>query len=109
VVEDPSGVSYSFEMSRNSDFSGSVVRKEGLAQPEYTMQAGEKPQAGDYFWRVKAVDLAGNAGDWSQSQFISFTGIDFWPIIGVIAALVVVGLIIWRIRAISKKGGWSSS
>jgi len=109
VVEDPSGVTYSFEMSRISDFSGSVVRKEGLAQPEYTMQSGEKPQAGDYFWRVKAVDLAGNAGDWSQSQFISFTGIDFWPIIGVIAALVVVGLIIWRIRAISKKGGWSSS
>jgi hypothetical protein len=109
VVEDPSGVSYSFEMSRNSDFSGSVVRKEGLAQPEYTMQSGEKPQAGDYFWRVKAVDLAGNAGDWSQSQFISFSGIDFWPIIGVIAGLVVVGLIIWRIRAISKKGGWSSS
>jgi hypothetical protein len=109
VVEDPSGVTYSFEMSRNSDFSGSVVRKEGLAQPEYTMQSGEKPQAGDYFWRVKAVDLAGNAGDWSQSQFISFSGIDFWPIIGVIAGLVVVGLIIWRIRAISKKGGWSSS
>ncbi len=109
VVEDSSGISYSFEMSRNSDFSGSVVRKEGLAQPEYTMQSGEKPQAGDYFWRVKAVDLAGNAGDWSQSQFISFTGFDYWPIIGVIAGLVVIGLIIWRIRAISKKGGWSSS
>jgi len=110
VVEDPSGVTYSFEMSRNSDFSGSVVRKEGLTQPEYLMPSGEKPQPGDYFWRVKAVDLAGNAGEWSQSQFISFSGFDFiWPVVGIVAGLVVVGLIIWRIRAISKKGGWSSS
>ena len=109
VVEDPSGVAYSFEMSQKADFSGSVVRKEGLDQPEYIMLPNEKPQAGDYFWRVKAVDLAGNAGEWSQSQFISFTGFDFWPIVGIIAGLVVVGLIIWRVRAISKKGGWSSS
>ena len=109
AVDDPSGVTYSFEMSRNADFSGSVVRKDGLDQPEYVLPSGEKPQAGDYFWRAKAVDLAGNAGEWSQSQFISFTGFDFWPIVGIIAGLIVVGLIIWRVRAISSKGGWSSS
>ena len=110
VVEDPSGVTYSFEMSQKADFSGSVVRKEGLDKPGYLMPANEKPQAGEYFWRVKAVDLAGNAGEWSQSQFIAFTGIDFiWPLVGIIVGLAVVGLIIWRIRAISSKGGWSSS
>jgi len=39
-----------------------------------------------------------------------FTGFDFvWPIVGIIAGLAVVGLVIWRIRTISSKGGWSSS
>jgi len=110
VVEDPSGVSYSFEMSNKADFSGTVVRKEGLATPEYLLPAGEKPQAGEYYWRIKAVDLAGNAGEWSQSQLITFTGMDFiWPIVGIIAILAVVGLVVWRVRAISSKGGWSSS
>lgn len=110
VVEDPSGVTYSFEMSQKADFSGSVVRKEGLAKPEYILTSGEKPGQGEYYWRVKAIDLAGNAGEWSQSQLITFGGIDFaWPVVGVIAILAVVGLVVWRIRAISKKGGWSSS
>lgn len=110
AVEDPSGVVYALEMSQRADFSGSVVRKENLEKPEYTLPAGEKPQQGEYYWRVRATDLAGNAGEWSRSQLIIFTGIDFvWPIVGVIAALAVIGLVIWRIRAISNKGGWSSS
>ena len=110
VVEDPSGVTYSFEMSQKADYSGTVVRKEGLDKPEYVMPASEKPQQGEYYWRVKATDLAGNASEWSQSQLITFTGFDFiWPVAGVIAGLAVIGLVIWRIRAISRKGGWSSS
>ena len=97
-------------MSNKADFSGTVVRKEGLTTPGYLLPTGEKPQAGEYYWRVKGVDLAGNAGEWSQSQLITFTGLDFvWPIVGIIVGLAVVGLIVWRVRAISSKGGWSSS
>jgi hypothetical protein len=110
AVEDPSGVLYALELSQKADFSGSVVRKDNLEKPEYTLPADEKPQPGEYYWRVRATDLAGNASDWSHSQLLMFTGFDFvWPIVGIIAGLVVVGLVIWRIRAISSKGGWSSS
>jgi hypothetical protein len=110
AVEDPSGVVYALEMSRKADFSGSVVRKDNLDKPEYTLPAAEKPEPGEYYWRVRATDLAGNAGEWSRSLIIMFTGFDFvWPIVGIIAGLAVVGLVIWRIRTISSKGGWSSS
>jgi hypothetical protein len=109
VVEDPSGVVYSLEMSMKSDFSGSVIRKEGLDKPIYSLPVQERPGSGEYFWRVKAVDLAGNTSGWSQSQLILITGFDFlWIVVAAIVVLAVIGLVIWRVRAVSKKGGWSS-
>jgi hypothetical protein len=110
AVEDPSGVIYSLEMSQKADFSGSVVRKDNLEKPEYTLPTSEKPQPGEYYWRVRATDLAGNTSEWSRSQLIMFSGLDFvWPIVGMIAVLAIIGLVIWRIRAIGSKGGWASS
>lgn len=110
VVEDPSGVVYALEMSQKADFSGSVIRKENLDKPIYTMPIQERPGAGEYYWRVKAIDLAGNAGGWSQSQLIMVTGFDYlWIVAGAAAVLLIIGLVIWRVRAISKKGGWSST
>jgi hypothetical protein len=110
AVDDPSGVTYALEMSQKADFSGSVIRKENLDKPDYTLPASEKPQQGEYYWRVRASDRAGNASEWSRSQLLMFSGFDFiWPIVGVIVGLAIIGLVIWRIRAISNKGGWSSS
>lgn len=110
VVEDLSGVTYSLEISQKADFSGSVVRKENLEKPQYSMASVERPGAGEYYWRVKAIDLAGNASGWSQSQLLLVTGFDFlWIGLIALAVLAIIGVVIWRIRAISKKGGWSSS
>lgn len=110
VVEDASGVIYAMEISQKADFSGSVIRKENLSEPIYTMSSLERPGAGEYYWRIKAADRAGNTSDWSQSQLMMITGFDFpWIIVAAAAILIIIGLVIWRIRAISKKGGWSAS
>lgn len=107
--EDPSGVVYTFEMCAKVDFSSSVIRKENLEKPALTLGITERPMAGTYYWRIKAVDLAGNASNWSKSQVIEFTGFEFLWIGGIVlGVLALAGLVIWRIRAISKKGGWSS-
>ncbi len=109
VVDDPSGVVYSLEMSQKADFSGSVLRRDNLDKPQYSMSPTERPNAGEYYWRVRATDLAGNASNWSPSQLLFLVGFDFiWPSVIALVVLVVVGLIVWRIRTISKRGGWSS-
>lgn len=108
AVDDPSGVTYAFEMSKTPAFAGTVLHREGLEKAMLTLKSGEKPSTGKYYWRVRAVDLAGNASDWSKPQSIEFTGISlFWVGIAV-GVLVLIGLIIWRIRVVSRKGGWSS-
>jgi hypothetical protein len=109
AVEDPSGVVYTFELSQKLDFSGPVTRRENLEKAVLSLHINERPMAGKYFWRVKAIDLAGNSSDWSKPQSIEFTGFEYLWIAGIaLGVLVLAGLIVWRIRAISKKGGWSS-
>jgi len=67
-VSDPSGVSYTLVIASDANFSNILLRKEGLTQSEYALSEGEKlpPSKGTpYYWRIKAVDGACNAGEWS--------------------------------------------
>ena len=57
-VEDPSGVYYVLEISPSADFAGTVIRKEGLTESNYTLTKDEALAKGDYYWRVRAVDGA---------------------------------------------------
>lgn len=108
-VEDPSGVVYTFELSQQASFSGNVIRRENLEKPSFTLQAGQRPGPGEYYWRVRAIDLAGNAGEWSRAQTIEFSGFAYlWVAAAALGAVLLVVLIVWRIRVITKKGGWSN-
>jgi hypothetical protein len=77
-VEDPSGVTYTFQLAKDATFGSSnvtnlLVSKSGLTQtvynPEIQLAAGKKPAT--YYWRVRATDLASNTGPWSETR--SFT------------------------------------
>ena len=103
-VEDPSGVFYVLEISSNPDFSGAMLRKEGLTQPKYTLTDHEALEKGDYYWRVRAIDGAGNEGDWTNGQLLRVGVISLWMLvlIGVIG-IGIIAVIIWRVISVIKR------
>ncbi|MFW6056687.1 MAG: IPT/TIG domain-containing protein [Chloroflexota bacterium] len=109
VVEDPSGVTYSLEISTMPDFSQVVISKSGLVAegsslivspsgPEmsYTLTEAEALPYGTYYWRVKAVDGALNDSGWSASNNFKAGLMPTWAFIVVIVlAAVLVGALIY--------------
>jgi len=71
-VTDPSGVTYTLQISHDRDFTSTLLTRPNLAEPSYTVLASEalaKTEKGaPYYWHVRAVDGASNTGDWSTPQ-----------------------------------------
>ena len=99
AVTDPSGVTYTFQISQDPAFGTLVLEHTGLTATTYTMTAAEKlASAGSkmpYYWRVRATDAAGNVGAWSTSN--TFTIGFIWPWwmihvwygLGIVLALII--------------------
>ena len=102
-VEDPSGVTYLLEISNSPEFTGAMLRKEGLKEAQYTLTRDEALTDGTYYWRVKAIDGVGNESGWTTAQLIKVGG-EIWIFPAIIIALAIVGLIIWRIVRLNKRG-----
>jgi len=69
-VTDPSQpVAYNLQVASDQNFSSLVLVKEGLTESEYNLTGEERLVAiGEpalYFWRVKAIDSAGNESEWT--------------------------------------------
>ena len=106
AVEDPSGVYYLLEISPSSDFAGTVIRKENLTATEYTLSDDEALTKGNYYWRVRAVDGAGNQSDWTNGQLFRIGGLDWWLILLAAVGVIVVAGIIWRFVHMGRHGKW---
>jgi hypothetical protein len=65
-VSDLNGVSYSLEIDDNAHFSSLIISKEGLTESTYTLAEDEALSKGTYYWRVKAIDGAGNTAGWTN-------------------------------------------
>jgi len=69
-VYDPSlPVTYSFQVASDRNFTSMVLEKKGLTDSKYTLTGKGKLAAvkkeTPYYWRVKAIDGAGNESKWS--------------------------------------------
>ncbi|MDD5288052.1 MAG: hypothetical protein PHY28_02930 [Dehalococcoidales bacterium] len=98
-VTDPSGVTYTLQVSKDATFSTLILQKEGLTTSSYTFAATETLKSASkkapYYWRVKAIDGASNESAWANpfSFFMGFTMPSWgWPVIfGVVAVLLGIG------------------
>ncbi len=93
-VSDPSGVTYVLEMGDNLYFFPLQpgMRKTGLTKPNLAVKLGP----GTYYWRVKAIDGAGNESEWGLAPYPIKIGFfsSWYLVIGAIIFLVVLILII---------------
>jgi hypothetical protein len=105
-VEDPSGVYYVLEISPSADFAGTVIRKEGLTTSEYALAKDEALAKGNYYWRVKAEDGAGNQSEWTNGQLFKAGGLDWWLLILIVVAVIVVIIVIWRVVSVRRRDEW---
>jgi hypothetical protein len=99
-----SPVSYHIQVASAEDFAELIMEKEGLAESEYTVTKGEKLAAvkkdSPYYWRVRAVDSAGNESKWSApGSFVVgfYLALPSWALYILIAfgAIIVGFLAFW--------------
>ena len=81
VSYDIMAVTYELQLARDAGFTTPVLSKTGLTADQYTLAEAEKlEKAGKdnpYFWRVRAVDEAGNESAWTgPAEFYYGSG---WP------------------------------
>jgi len=97
-VEDVSGVTYTFQIGSNKDFTSIVVEKKDLTSSEYTLpeetELKEAKKDAPYYWRVKAIDGASNESEWTTPRSF-FSGFQ-WPEVKgwLLYLLIAVGAIV---------------
>ena len=100
-VSDPSGVTYTLEVNRD-DISffplEPGMRKTGLSKPNCVMRLAP----GTYYWRVKAIDGAGNESEWSYSVYPFQVGLfSGWYL--TIGAIIFIIVFIFIVRAFFRR------
>ncbi|MFN4133786.1 MAG: PGF-pre-PGF domain-containing protein, partial [Candidatus Hadarchaeales archaeon] len=73
---DLSGITYELAVDDNPDFSSPLL-KTGLKTPAYILSENERLAEDVYFWKVRAIDGAGLASEWSDPK--RFFVIDLAP------------------------------
>lgn len=102
AVNDPSGVTYDLEVSDDSGFARKLISRTNMTMAVYTTSEAEMLNNGEYYWRVRAVDGAGNTSAWSEVSTLKVGFITMGTIIGVIVTIVVILIAVLVIRNFMK-------
>uniref|UniRef100_A0A7C4AGY2 DUF2334 domain-containing protein n=1 Tax=Fundidesulfovibrio putealis TaxID=270496 RepID=A0A7C4AGY2_9BACT len=72
--------SYEVQVARSQDFAAPLLQATVSGDTSFTPGTGQRlPAIGRYFWRVRAVDAAGNASAWAASGF-SYASVPIGPL-----------------------------
>jgi hypothetical protein len=99
-VSDPSGIVYEVEIHDNLNFFPLKpgMKKTGLTQNNCILTM----EPGTYYWRVRAIDGAGNASEWVTSPYAFKVGLfSIWGL--VIGIVVFLAIFLLLIRAFFKR------
>jgi hypothetical protein len=96
-VSDPSGVLYSLEISDQSNFVNTLVSRTKLTDSKYGLTEAEALPNGEYYWRVRAADGAGNVSDWTPVSMVKVgfitTSILIWIGVGIVVLLILIAVL----------------
>jgi hypothetical protein len=101
AVTDDSGVYYSLQIATSPNvtaegFADPVRSITGIATTNYTLNRTEALAYGTYYWIVRAVDRAGNAGNWTVAYSFHAGALPLWALILIIVvAVAVIGTLVY--------------
>ncbi len=98
-VTDPSGMTYELQVSPYYNFNPDIISVSGLTYTVYSLAEADALPHGDYYWRVRAVDGAGNASSWSTTYMLSAAYIEqdtLYMIIGGVVLFIILLAVILR-------------
>ena len=75
-VADPAGVTYTLEIALGTaDFANLAFTADGIQQTQFILPDANALATGDYIWRVRAVDGAGNSAESASFTFTVITDV----------------------------------
>ena len=101
AVADESGVRYNLQIATSANitaggFADPVVSITGIVGTNYTLNRTEALSRGTYYWIVRAVDRAGNAGNWTLAYSLHAGGLPLWAfILIIVAAVAIIGTLVY--------------
>ncbi|MBI2869554.1 MAG: fibronectin type III domain-containing protein [Chloroflexi bacterium] len=103
VTAENAPVTYDLQVSADRDFAGApLAARAGLPGTGYTLTAAEaaglSPGA-TYYWRVRAVDAAGNQSAWSAARAFTISGAGapgwLWYVLAGLGGALLLALGLW--------------
>jgi len=103
-ASDPSGVYYSLQVSDESEFATTVLSKEDLVEAKYAVTEDEALARGKYYWRIKAVDGAGNDSGWTTPTLVKIGIMPLWAFIIIAVVVIAFGTRLYFFMKNAKRG-----
>jgi len=95
AVSDESGVYYNLQIATSKnvtttgEFANPLLSISNIVATNYTLNATDALPYGTYYWIVRAVDRAENAGNWTAARSFGAGLLPPWAFIVIIVAIVV--------------------